>query len=300
MKNLKIVFLSAICSTLFYSSCFGVSGAPVLSQTTGARAMGMGEAFTAISDDANAIYWNPSGMANMTKKEFSAMHLSGFVDNTYTSMAFAYPGSTLVFGGGVMMYDGGSFELNTVSETKMLKAQTDNLVVLSVAKKDFITGQSSAWNVGASFKYLSSTLIEKYSANTYALDFGVLTKSEKTSVGFLIQNIGSGIMYFEETDPLPMNIRAGVAYKMQDSYLSDVTVSGEVVKPFEEEVKVHLGAEYWYAKLLALRVGFKTGYSLESYTAGIGIHVTGYQFDMGFGPMGVLGNVNRISFTAKF
>ncbi len=32
-------------------------------ETYGARPMGMGGAFTAVADDANAPYWNPAGLA---------------------------------------------------------------------------------------------------------------------------------------------------------------------------------------------------------------------------------------------
>jgi long-subunit fatty acid transport protein len=37
----------------------------------GARAMGMGNAYTGVSSDYSAIYWNPAGLAQMTLGEFS-------------------------------------------------------------------------------------------------------------------------------------------------------------------------------------------------------------------------------------
>ncbi len=39
----------------------------------GARSSGMGEAFTAIADDASAIWWNPAGMAFLPQSELSVM-----------------------------------------------------------------------------------------------------------------------------------------------------------------------------------------------------------------------------------
>jgi long-chain fatty acid transport protein len=45
----------------------------------GARAMGMGGAFTAIADDATAASWNPAGLAQLTKPEASLVY------DTYTS-----------------------------------------------------------------------------------------------------------------------------------------------------------------------------------------------------------------------
>jgi hypothetical protein len=37
----------------------------------GARAMGMGGAYTAVSDDAAAIYYNPAGLAQMRRIEWN-------------------------------------------------------------------------------------------------------------------------------------------------------------------------------------------------------------------------------------
>jgi hypothetical protein len=45
-----------------------------VSACVGARPMGMGGAFTAISDDINAIYWNPAGLSELKKTEFIYTH----------------------------------------------------------------------------------------------------------------------------------------------------------------------------------------------------------------------------------
>lgn len=44
----------------------------------GARALGMGGAFVAISDDGTAGYWNPAGLSNMTGQNASFMHSERF------------------------------------------------------------------------------------------------------------------------------------------------------------------------------------------------------------------------------
>jgi len=40
----------------------------------GARAVGMGEAFTAVADDATAISWNPGGLGQLNSPEVIAMY----------------------------------------------------------------------------------------------------------------------------------------------------------------------------------------------------------------------------------
>ena len=37
----------------------------------GARAVGMGGAYTGISDDYTAMYWNPAGLGQMKRREFN-------------------------------------------------------------------------------------------------------------------------------------------------------------------------------------------------------------------------------------
>jgi long-subunit fatty acid transport protein len=73
----------------------------------GARALGMGGAFTAVADDYSAVYWNPAGLASMRKMEmyldFSHLRFSndvtyrGNTTNSITSntkfnaIGFAFP-----------------------------------------------------------------------------------------------------------------------------------------------------------------------------------------------------------------
>lgn len=44
---------------------------------SGARAAGMGNAFIAVSDDGTAASWNPAGLSQLRKPEFSLVHSSG-------------------------------------------------------------------------------------------------------------------------------------------------------------------------------------------------------------------------------
>ena len=41
-----------------------------------ARAVGMGEAFTAVSDGTSALYYNPAGLSSVMGYEFQATHIS--------------------------------------------------------------------------------------------------------------------------------------------------------------------------------------------------------------------------------
>ena len=58
----------------------GSSGFTFLRLGNGARAGGMGEAFTAVADDATSIYWNPAGMAAVEEVELNLTHNEWLVD----------------------------------------------------------------------------------------------------------------------------------------------------------------------------------------------------------------------------
>jgi len=70
----------------------------------GSRALGMGRAFVSVADDASAIYWNPAGLMNVQRKEFTSMYSNLYYDSHYSYMAVAIPrtflGSKSAFGFG--------------------------------------------------------------------------------------------------------------------------------------------------------------------------------------------------------
>lgn len=49
----------------------GATASGILTEGFGARALGMGGAFTAVADDPTAVYWNPAGLAQQTGRGLS-------------------------------------------------------------------------------------------------------------------------------------------------------------------------------------------------------------------------------------
>ncbi len=66
----------------------------------GARALGMGGAFTAIADDPSATFWNPAGLAGVQESELLIMHSERFgdlIDRDF--VAYTQPVNWSLFGG---------------------------------------------------------------------------------------------------------------------------------------------------------------------------------------------------------
>lgn len=57
-----------------------------LGMGTGARAIGLGGAFTAVADDVSATFWNPAGLSTLKSNE---AHLSCYFPNEFSAASFA-------------------------------------------------------------------------------------------------------------------------------------------------------------------------------------------------------------------
>src|SRR5688500_15546910 len=83
---LTLTFASSVRATAKYgqaSDLFNIGA--------GARSMAMGSAFTAVSDDASAPYFNPAGLAWMDEHQLMAMHAPLMLDSNYNYVASAHP-----------------------------------------------------------------------------------------------------------------------------------------------------------------------------------------------------------------
>jgi len=77
-----IILLIGAHETALGQSDGGLAGG-FLRYGVGGRALGMGRAFVAVSDDASGIYWNPAGIVGAERLEFSSMYSNLFYDSQY-------------------------------------------------------------------------------------------------------------------------------------------------------------------------------------------------------------------------
>lgn len=114
---------------------------------TGARPYGMGGAYTAVSDDAFALFYNPAGLAQVTRGEFAVGIHHGIqeITNTYLNdpantrksntklghLSMVYPSSTylgnIAFGFGVFRAGGSELEYLRVGYLADIPANVENI-----------------------------------------------------------------------------------------------------------------------------------------------------------------------------
>ena len=72
---LKRLFILSVCVVCLLST----NAFPQSNQIPiGARPAGLGDAFIAVADDGNALYWNPAGIATLGHHEFNGMTANAF------------------------------------------------------------------------------------------------------------------------------------------------------------------------------------------------------------------------------
>src|SRR6059036_2691225 len=65
----------------------GARATPSSQVPVGPRAIGMGGAFSAVADDASALFWNPAGLARVGHQEISASHANLFGTDIHDDVA---------------------------------------------------------------------------------------------------------------------------------------------------------------------------------------------------------------------
>jgi long-subunit fatty acid transport protein len=285
----------------------GTTGASFLKIGVGARAVGMGEAFTAVADDASAVYWNPAGLNFLDNKEVSLMHTVWLEDiaNNYLAYAQPIPGPV----GGVRRALGLSVNYVTVGDIQKIDNQGnevggdfkpyDSAVTLSYAQR--VLGVP----FGCTIKYIQSK-IDDQQGNAFAFDIGSMYKfNESFMCGMVVQNMGTRIQFASAHDPLPLNVKCGTAYHWNKSLLTSFDVNA----PVDNRVNASAGAEYVFREIRAVqfagRVGYKTATiedidALSGLSAGLGFGMDYFGIDYAWVPYGDLGNTHRVSLGVRF
>lgn len=279
----------------------GTSGARVLNLAVGARSLAMGEAFVAVADDVDTIFWNPAGLAHLQRRELSAMYLRGLagVNSYYLGLGYPY-GRRGVFGAGLGILRAGQMQINYPDgNSENVLSQQDLLFLLAHGRE--LDRYVRYLSCGASLKFLQSSLVQKYKATTIALDMGILYRIPvlNLTAGLSMQNLGFPMKYRDKGDPLPLKLRTGLSYKttvMARYFLGSM----DLLVTRKEGIKEHLGFEYSVVEGLVFRMGYKFGYDLDSLTAGIGVLFERYRIDYGLAVMSAMNWTHRLSTVIRF
>ncbi|HRY29749.1 MAG TPA: PorV/PorQ family protein [Elusimicrobiota bacterium] len=308
VKSSKGLLLLALNLTLSTFNCFATEGAgtvavPFLRMAVGPRAAGMGEAFTAVSDDSTALFWNPAGLGGVRRNEVYASHQTWLEDARLSHAAFARPVGRLgTFGVGLAYVGSGVLEGRNESDVVTGNFDMTDLAVTLGAGRPFFNFLQAGVNV----KMIQQTIADEKGSG-FAADAGALWRiplPEQVVVwGVSVNNVGGKIGPGEKAD-LPTAAHVGVCDRL---LRETVLLSVEGVLPQDTDFKVNAGAEFLVGGFLALRGGYRFRQDdvsgVDGLSAGFGLRYSqkqDYFFDYSFSGQGDLGASHRVSLTLRF
>lgn len=262
---IAIIFFTSI-SQVAQAVSTGGTGAVELKIPVGPRAIAMGQAFVAVADDANAIYWNPAGL-----RQLGGVHITAQYDVFIDTVRYQYFAAATKLGNDAGIGIGAKF-LTTGTEpaTDAGGNQTGGTIGLNYMDIDLAGAYKLSYffDVGLTAKYISEDLAGS-SASSFAADLGLLYKTPipHLMAGMDIQNLGPGMKFVSTADPLPLNLKVGLAYKMFDD---NFTAAYDMNFPIDNAVSANLGGEYWYKDTLVGRFGYSFQGSIDQNAYGIG------------------------------
>ena len=287
------IFVVLMCAGAL--GAIGQSGFEFMLIGAGSRASAMGEAFTAVSGDVGAAFFNPATLGVMKGKEVSFAHISYIDDVTLEQFSFRSISGGFRFGG--------SLNVGKVADIER-RGQTPSGDPLGLFDEhnfaaSFFWGTPVAekLSIGNTVKFAYEK-IDLEDASTVALDFGGLySLTPKISLGASIRNFGTKPKFVNTAFDLPGEFRFGASYRTGESF-PGVIVGVDVIKPQwgDKSVKVNIGGEYNYQNLAFLRGGSDFVYDSISISLGAGMAYRNYLFDYAFVPMkNDLGSTHRFT-----
>jgi hypothetical protein len=277
----------------------GTDALPFMKVDTGARAAGMAGAFSAVADDASAVFHNPAGLMLLQRKELMLSHTEWVEGIRNECVSYGHvtggdwalgAGASMLFSGAMTKYDRSGADTGDFTENEGFAS-----VAVAHAFEDNFSG-------GLAVKGIYQK-VDKESASGYAVDAGLLYHDETWRFAVGGDNLGPKVKLYKESFDLPSGYKAAAAWRAYDS----LWLTGQVARRPASGLSGSLGAEYGVAvrgeDMLYARAGYLAGPGADAGSGlalGLGVGNGDFKLDYAFTPFGDLGNVHRFSFSLRF
>jgi len=300
----------------------GTSVAQFLEVGVGARAAGMGEAYTVVANDASAVFWNPAGLVDASDRNMFSSINKWPADITFAGLAYSMKLGrigTLAISGVYLMTD--DMEVTTI-EMPEGNGEMFNLTnyALGLTYARFLTDRVS---VGLTTKFVHEDYYG-HGYSTWALDLGTVYRTN-----FHGLRLGMSILHFApevrfsgtywdysdsenadkekkyETYSLPVNFRFGISMNLLEKTNHTVMVAADMIHPNNNLEQYNLGLEYSFLKMFSLRGGYKMNTDEAGLTFGAGVRLElgnalGINADYAYSDLGALKGAHRVSLGVSF
>lgn len=277
----------------------GTTAAEFMLLGAGARGMALGPAYSAMTRDVEALYYNPAALSLLGGREFGLTVMPYFADTRYLWAGVAIPLAGGEYGIGVSVANFGFADAPVYSE-----ADPNNVSELTYGVSETVVGLSFAhsfidrFSGGVTLKLIQDQL-GRASAFGAALDVGTNYHAELAgrpiSMAFVIQNLGIGGLKHSGTgldfnafpqtpdpafpvqalDPaparfeaqssqIPVVFRVGIAYDVLSSAANRLTLGGEFNEHYNNSPAFGVSGEYaWSPETLPIAAALRGSYAYQ-------------------------------------
>jgi hypothetical protein len=314
----------------------GTSAATFLEIPVGTAAIGMGDAFVSIANDATALYWNVAGIARMKKNEVFVVHNAWIAGTSFDFAAVV-----------LKLSASGTLGLSITA------LSMDDMKVRTIEKPDGTGEYFGAGDIQVGLSY-AMTLTDRFAfgftskyiqqkiwhmrANAIAFDFGTTFLTDLfggMTIGASISNFGTSMKLsgrdtrrFYSVDDSKLGSNASIPHNIEmDSadlpLLFQIGVSTDAIKtenfrwtiaidalhPSDDYESINIGTEFAFSDFIFLRGGYRSLFldDLEGgLSIGLGlvipkrISTSQINFDYAFRDMGRLKNIQLYSISINF
>lgn len=299
---------------LFGEENVGTAAGQFLRIPVGARAVGMGKAFSAVATDGSAPFWNPAGiMRTPGRRNFFAAHTEYVADIDLEHFAFHMRGQN--FGYGVTM---GILRSGDILRTDEFHQQGTGQYFNA---NQFFLGATLAramtdrFSIGGTVKYYQENL-DEFQIKSVLADLGILyfVGLGDTRVGFSVRNFGGDMKpggsppalidgYVPSQDfqsfsaPTVGTFGAARTWGLSENLTLLTTADFNHPSDFKESFR--LGSELGLRRMLFLRMGFETSRDVGGFATGFGVELKRKRYlvrvDYAYTAMGTFGNMHYLS-----
>ncbi len=336
-RILWLLFMMSALAVTSFGQKVGSTSMQFLHVMPVARATALGDAYSVWASGAEAVFWNPSGVALVRNQELSSTYIDWLFDTQQGALSYAASlGNMGAVGAQIQYVDFGEFEETSVARPYIKNPDEPGFTGRTFRPFSYLIGLTYArsltdrFSTGISIKYAHESLFNgqmiramvsqgvyenvKTWADGLLFDFGVRynTGYKTIQLGASVQNFGADIQYAKEASAAPLLFRFGTAADIIGNdglFLSSdgenrVSVAFDLFQPNDYAQQEHVGIEYEFARTFAFRAGYKFNYDTEGLTLGAGFKQTvesvKLSLDYSYGSMGAyLGNAQRISLGAE-
>lgn len=280
----------------------GTTAGEFLQIGVGARAVALGGAFVAASNDASALYWNPAGLSNMLNGEVIATHSEWLADVNFDYVGVGLPfGSLGTVGVSLTMLNVPEMVVRTEDRqegTGETFDATDMAIGLSIGR-----AVTDRFSVGVTAKFIQQRIWHS-TATGFAVDLGTQFRTDffgGLTIGATLYNFGTDmrmsgrdVRTFTDPDPtqlgnneripanyeldgwsLPLNFQIGVSTRPVNSRMHRLTVAVDALHPSSNYESINAGAEYAFQERFFIRGGYSALFLEDAeggLSGGLGVH----------------------------